>query len=122
MSKQVEFFGAQLLKTKALFDSVKSNSMPSWLAPHVSIETNGWMLENGHSEFDSSSVLFPSAGYEALLCSDDQAEYLQLWLDMVCPGWKASRDGYGNPCVTISELVQDQLENLVSPEARGDYV
>jgi len=122
MAKQVEFFGAQLLKTAALFDSVKSHLMPAWLAPHVSIDTNQWMLQSGYSEFDSSSVLFPTAGYRALICSDEQAEQLQEWLDLVCSGWNSKRDGYGNSCVTISEWVRDALENVVSPEARGDYV
>lgn len=104
------------------FNDVKSNSLPAWLAPHVSIDTNSWMIQHGHSEYDSSTVIFPMAGYKTLICSIEQAEELQKWLDRVCPDWESKIDGYGNACVKISEFVRDPLENIVSPETRGDYV
>ncbi len=121
MNSMIEFFSAHALKTDAMFESVKSNNLPAWLAPNLCIDTNSWMIQNGRSEYDSSSIIFPMAGYKTLVCSIEQTEELRVWLDRVCPDWKSKIDGYGNPCVKISEYTRDSLENLVSPETRGDY-
>lgn len=120
--KQVEFFTANLLQTRSMFESVKCGALPSFLVPFVSIDTNSWMIKNGNAEYESSTVKFPQAGYSCLICSAEQVDDLRNWLDNVSPGWESVRDGYGNPCVQISEPRRDPLSNLVSPEARGDYV
>lgn len=123
-TKLIEFFGAgPALKTAALLESVKAGSLPQILKDAgVHTEENSWMREHGHSEYDSTYVSFPEAGYKAIHCSARTAERVAEWLDTVSPGWQTKRDGYGNPCVKITDYRADPLENVRSPESRGDYI
>lgn len=116
------FFSAgQTTRTPAVVEAVIAGDYPKFL--NLKTEENSWMKNNGYSKAEYTSVVFPQAGYATTEASDDQVAELINWLDRVSPEWRAKMDGYGNKSVQIiNSVAHDPLENLVSPEARGDYL
>lgn len=116
------FFSAgSTINTKSLIESVISGKAPSFIG--IKTDENSWMKKNGYSVTEYTGVSFPQAGYAAIEATDKQVDEMTKWLDIVAPEWRSATDGYGNKSVQIiGSLAKDPLENLISPESRGDYI